>query len=233
MPDRNAIAPFRGFSRDTVRFFNGLKRNNSRDWFEKNRAIYEDHVLAPAKAFVAEMGARLKTIAPRIMAVPQVNKSIFRLNRDTRFSTDPSPYKTNLGVYFWEGGGPRMEAPGFYFHLEPPTIILGAGFYMFPDSVLDRFRKAAVDPKRGAELSRILKAILADPRFELGGRHYKRVPAGFDPAHPNADLLKHRGLHVGFEAKVPEELFSARLIDYGFAKYAAMAPLHDWLARSL
>jgi uncharacterized protein (TIGR02453 family) len=233
MPKTVEIPPFEGFRPETVRFFTGLKRNNTRAWFEKNRAAYETFVLAPAKSFVVAMGARLRTVAPRIVAVPQINKSIFRLNRDTRFSADPSPYKTNLGIYFWEGGGSRMETPGFYFQIEPPTILLGGGFYMFHDAALDRYRKAVVDPVRGRALSRILATILADKSIELGGQHYKRVPAGFDPAHPNAELLKHNGLHVGFEAGIPEELYSARLVDYCFEKYAAMAPLHAWLAKNL
>jgi uncharacterized protein (TIGR02453 family) len=233
MPADNAIAPFKGFSKETVRFFNGLRRTNSRDWFEKNRAVYENHVLAPAKSFVVDMGARLRTLAPRIAAVPQVNKSIFRLNRDTRFSLDPSPYKTNLGIYFWDGSRPRMEATGFYFHLEPPTLILGVGFYIFPDILIDRYRRAVVDPKRGAELARRLARILENKEFKLGGQHYKRVPTGFDPGHLNAELLKHNGLHVGFETRIPEELYSARLIDYCFEKLRAMAPLHDWLAKLL
>lgn len=228
-----SIAPFKGFSKETVRFFNGLRRNNSRDWFEKNRAIYEAHVLAPAKSFVVDMGAKLRMLAPQILAVPQVNKSIFRLNRDTRFSLDPSPYKTNLGIYFWDGLRPRMDATGFYFHLEPPIIILGGGYYRIPDTVIDRYRRAVVDPKQGAELARLLAAILADKTYELGGRHYKRVPAGFDPAHPNAELLKHNGLHVGFEIRIPEELFSAKLIDYCYERFKVMAPLHAWLSKML
>lgn len=233
MPALNAVAPFKGFSKETVRFFNGLRRTNTREWFEKNRAVYANHVLAPAKSFVVDMGARLRTLAPRIAAVPQVNKSIFRINRDTRFGLDPTPYKTNLGIYFWDAIRPRMEATGFYFHLEPPIIILGAGFYMFPDTIIDRYRRAAVDPKRGKELARLLARILENKAFKLGGQHYKRVPAGFDPAHPNAELLKHNGLHVGFETRIPEELYSARLIDYCFGKFRAVAPLHDWLAKLL
>jgi len=233
MPAVNAVAPFKGFSNETVRFFNGLRRTNTRDWFEKNRAVYENHVLAPAKSFVVDMGARLRTLAPRIAAVPQVNKSIFRLNRDTRFSLDPSPYKTNLGIYFWDASRPRMEATGFYFHLEPPALILGTGFYLFPDTFIDRYRRAVVDPKRGPELARRLARILENKEFKLGGQHYKRVPAGFDPGHPNAELLKHNGLHVGFETRIPEELYSARMIDYCFEKFRAMAPLHDWLAKLL
>ena len=116
---------FTGFSKDTIKFFDGLRKNNNKDWFEQHRDMYENSVLEPSKAFVVAMGARLRAIAPRIIAVPKVNKSLFRINRDTRFSLNKSPYKTNLGIYFWEGVRPRMECSGFYFHLEPPKMILG------------------------------------------------------------------------------------------------------------
>ncbi len=225
------VPPFSGFTRTTVRFFTGLIKNNTKEWFEKNRGIYAKHVMEPAKAFVVAMGERLKTITPRIVAVPKINKSIFRLNRDTRFSLDPSPYKTNLGIYFWEGGPSRMEAPGFYFHFEPPNIMIGGGFYMFPDPVVDRFRRAAVDPKRGRELAKIIASIEKLEGWSIGGQHYKRVPAGFDPHHSNAGLLKHRGLYAGLESKVPEEFFSAALADYCFEGYKPLIPLHRWLVK--
>jgi uncharacterized protein (TIGR02453 family) len=228
MPD----APvFSGFTKDTVRFLNGLRRNNNRDWFARNRETYEKRVMEPAKAFVAAMGAKLRTVVPGIIAVPAVNKSIFRINRDTRFSLDPSPYKTNLGLYFWEGTKSRMESPGFYFHLEPPDLFLGSGLYMMPDNLMVKFRRAVVDPKLGKELQAILAALAKRNVYEIGGRHYKRVPAGYDPGHPNAELLKHNGLYAGCELKIPEELFSARLVDFCFDRYEALAPLHRWLVR--
>jgi len=228
MADESA---FSGFTKETVRFFTALRKNNNRDWFERNRRIYEDHVMVPAKLFVTAMGARLKTIAPGIVAVPKVNKSIFRINRDTRFSLDPAPYKTNLGIYFWDGAGSRMGSWGFYFHLEPPDLMLGGGMYVIPDNLLGRFRKAVIDPKRGAEIAKIVAAIRAMPGFTVGGTHYKRVPAGFDPGHPNADLLKHKGLYVGIETKIPEELYSSRLVDYCFERFAPLLPLHRWLMK--
>ena len=195
---------FSGFTKETVRFFTALRKNNDRDWFEKNRETYESHVMAPAKLFVTAMGARLRAIAPGVVAVPKVNKSIFRINRDTRFSLDPSPYKTNLGIYFWDGARPKMESTGFYFHLEPPDMMVGGGMYMIPEALLGRYRKAVVDPKRGAEIGKIVAALRAIPCYSVDGAHYKRVPAGFDPGHPNAELLKHKGLCAGVEAKVPE-----------------------------
>lgn len=222
---------FSGFTKETVRFFTGLRRNNNKEWFERNRETYDRHVMAPAKLFVTAMGQRLKTIAPHIVAVPKVNKSIFRINRDTRFSLDSLPYKTNLGILFWDGDRPRMESSGFYFHLEPPDLWLGVGMYMIPDPLLGRFRKAVVDAKSGAEIRKITAAISAMAGSSLGGQHYKRVPAGFDPAHPNAALLKHNGLYASSEAKIPAELFSARLVDYCFERYEPLAPLHRWLMK--
>jgi uncharacterized protein (TIGR02453 family) len=222
---------FFGFTKETVRFFTALRKNNNKGWFDRNRETYDRYVMAPAKLFVTAMGERLRRIAPRIVAVPKVNKSIFRINRDTRFSLDPSPYKANLGILFWDGVRPKMESSGFYFHLEPPDLWLGVGIYMIPDPLLGHYRKAVVDAKSGAEIRKIVAGISKMDGFSLGGEHYKRVPAGFDPAHPNAALLKHKGLYAGFEAKIPEEFCSARLVDYCFERYEPLVPLHRWLMK--
>jgi uncharacterized protein (TIGR02453 family) len=222
---------FTGFTRETVRFYAALRKNNNRPWFEENRAIYDTHVMAPAKLFVTAMGERLKTIVPGIIAVPAVNKSIFRINRDTRFSLDPSPYKTNLGIYFWDGARSRMESAGFYLGLEPPDLYVGGGMYMIPDTLLGRYRNAVVDKKRGAEIGKIVAALRARPGFSVEGTHYKRVPAGFDSGHPNAELLKHKGLYASYETKIPEEFYSARLLDYCFERFEPIVPLHRWLMK--
>jgi uncharacterized protein (TIGR02453 family) len=222
---------FTGFTRETVRFYTALRKNNNRAWFEANRATYDAHVMAPAKLFVTAMGARLKTIVPGIVAVPAVNKSIFRINRDTRFTLDPSPYKTNLGIYFWDGARSRMESAGFYLGLEPPDLYVGGGMYMIPDNLIGRYRNAVVDKKRGSEIGKIVAALRARPGFAVEGTHYKRVPAGYDPGHPNAELLKHKGLYASFETKVPEEFYSARLLDYCFERFEPIVPLHRWLMK--
>ena len=110
------MSAFKGFPRELVRFFNGLRKNNTKEWFQDHKQDYEDHVKQPSMEFVMAMGEKLKTVAPKIHAIPKVNQSLFRLNRDTRFSKDKRPYKANLGIWFWEGDRKRMECPGFYFH---------------------------------------------------------------------------------------------------------------------
>jgi len=219
---------FRGFTKETVAFFRGLKKNNTRKWFEGHRDVYEQHVMEPAKAFVVALGVRLKEISPNIVAAPKINKSIFRLNRDTRFSQDKSPYKPNLGLYFWEGPRSRMESPGFYVHLEPPTFLLGAGYYMFPDWLMERYRRAVIDPKYGKELAKILDTIAKTTDLKIGGQHYKRTPAGYDGSHPNAPLLLHNGLHAGWETAIPDVLFTPGLPDFCFEKFKPTAPLYRW-----
>lgn len=186
---------FQGFSKDTVRFFRGLKANNNRAWFEGRRDLYENAVLAPARAFIETLGARMRGVVPKLIAVPKVNKSLFRLARDTRFSLDPSPYKANLGIYFWEGTRSRMECPGFYFQLEPPTVLLGGGYHFFADRALSRYRAAAADPKLGRELARIAAEIRRMDDWELGMRESLaadvRIPRAFLPAPPVVALPAH------------------------------------------
>jgi uncharacterized protein (TIGR02453 family) len=222
---------FRGFSKKTVDFFRGLARHNDRAWFEAHRDVYEAEVMAPARAFITAMGARLRTVVPKINAIPKVNKSIFRIARDTRFSLDPAPYKINLGLYFWEGTGGRMESAGFYFHLEPPEFFIGGGMYMFTDKALLRFRKAAVGKASGKELTAIAAAVRAVPGFEVEGKHYKRIPAGYDAGHPNAPLLLHNGLYGGWGGPIPKEFYAPAIVDFCLEKYEVLVPLHRWLVK--
>lgn len=223
------IQDFDGFSKETVVFFNSLKENNNKPWFDSHKKDYGAYIMEPAKAFVVAMGERLRALSPNIMAIPKVNKSLFRINRDTRFSLDKSPYKTNLGIFLWEGARKRMECSGFYFHLEPPGLLLGVGIYMFPQYMLENYRHSVVHPKHGKELTNIMNRISKRKGYSVGGKHYKRVPAGYDSSHPNADLLLYNGLHVGTETSIPEEFYSYKLIDYCWEMFHPLAPLQKWL----
>jgi uncharacterized protein (TIGR02453 family) len=189
-----ATETFSGFPKQTVTFLQGLAAHNDRDWFAVHKQEYETVVLDPARAFVLAMGERLRRLSPGIQFSAGANGSIFRIYRDTRFSPDKSPYKTHLGIYFWEGRGPRLECSGYYFHIEPPVLILGGGLYGFPRPLLERYRRAVADPDYGAELAAIVKKIMAKPGYTLGGEHYKRVPAGYDAGPESAALLRHAGL---------------------------------------
>ena len=77
---------FNGFASETLQFFTDLSANNNKPWFEAQRSDYENYVMEPARAIVIALGERLRDLAPKVMADPRVNKSIFRIYRDVRFS---------------------------------------------------------------------------------------------------------------------------------------------------
>ena len=134
------MAEFSGFPRKYFTFFNQLKMNNTREWFEAHRSDYEEFVMGPAREFVMAMGKKLRKIAPGVNAIPKINQSLFKINRDMRFSKDKSPYKTYMGIWLWEGPRKRMESSGFYLHVENKKLLIGVGIKIFPKPLLERYR---------------------------------------------------------------------------------------------
>ncbi len=226
------MSDFKGFLPETVAFFDSLEKNNTRQWFEAHKPDYENYVRNPSIDFVPAMGEALRQIAPGIHAVPKVNQSLFRINRDTRFSTDKSPYKTNVGILFWEGRGKRMECPGFYFHMAPDHLMLGAGLYCFAKPHFDPFRDAVVDKKQGAALRKAVQQV-SKQGYSIGEKQYKRVPRGYDPDHENAEFLMFGGLAAMWTGKIPDAFFSKDIIDFSFGHFKKMAPIHEWLKENL
>jgi uncharacterized protein (TIGR02453 family) len=154
------------FPYNTQNFLKQLAKNNSKEWFEENREAFNTDFLQPAVQFVVDIGEKLQTIVPEIMAVPKVDKSIFRLHRDIRFSKDKSPFKTNLGIFLWEGKE-KNQSPGFYFHVEPKLFFLGSGTYMLENEKLKIFRNAVYNPELGRELEDAVKKVL---KIEISAR---------------------------------------------------------------
>jgi uncharacterized protein (TIGR02453 family) len=228
MTDKN-IKEFEGFFEETLYFFSTLKENNNKPWFDQNREIYDDYVIGPARSFVVAMGARLKEIAPNINADPRTNKSLFRINRDIRFSKDKSPYKTHMGLVFWDGDLPRMESSVFYFHLEPDRIMLGTGIYKFTRPQLEEYRNSVVNSRYGKELGKVYKE-LTGKGYDFGGKNYKKTPRGFDGDHENADLLLYDGVHVGKDFNIPDEFYSKDFLEFCFKPFKEMLPIQKWLS---
>ncbi len=226
---------FKGFDKAGLKFLADLEKNNDRDWFKAHKDEFEAVLLDPARDFVVAMGEKLRDISPEIQAIPRVDKSIFRFHRDTRFSKDKSPFKTHLGIYFWDGAGAKMESPGFYFHLEKDKLMVGGGMYIFTREQLPVYRAAVDDKKSGVALQKILKASARDfPEDpDTGMEHYKRVPRSYPQDHPRAELLKRKGVVLGVETAVPASLFSAKAVGYVFTRFAKMQRMHEWLKKNV
>ncbi|MCJ7703061.1 MAG: DUF2461 domain-containing protein [Anaerolineales bacterium] len=223
--------PFNGFPKESLQFFTDLKANNNKPWFDANKPDYENYVLAPARDFVVALGESLRDLSPDVVADPRVNKSIFRIYRDIRFSRDKTLYKTHLALWFLAGvSGGKFENPGYYFHLEPGNLMLGVGIHTFSKPLLQAYREAVVSPEFGPELAQIT-AVVLKKGYGVGSKTYKRVPRGYDPDHQYADLLCYSGLTSGVDLEIPAELHTPELIDFCMDKYRDMAPVVHWLQR--
>ena len=224
---------FEGFSPALLEFLRDLEKNNDKKWFDAHRAEYEEFYLDPAKRFAEAMGPGLHEISKHLRAEGRVNGSIMRINRDTRFSKDKTPYKTGLFLQFTEGEGPMKQGAGFGLHLQAKGIGMMGGMFGFDDAELVRFRQAVVDDKSGRALERAVNKV-AKAGYGLNAPHYKRVPRGFDADHPRADFLRHRTLFANYEeSPVPKPLFGPDAVDYCLKRFKAMHPVQKWLVENL
>lgn len=231
------MSEFKGFPRKALTFLRGLKRNNRRDWFEANKASYVSDVQEVMRAFVQEMDTRLGRFAPEIIGDPK--KSVFRIYRDVRFSKDKSPYKTNVGCWFFHRAAGKkvgQEASeggaGFYFHLEPGASFIGAGIWMPPRPSLNRLRDAIVADTRN--FRSILQAAPLKRRFGALSEENRltRVPRGYDKDHPAGDLLRHVSYIVGRSIS-DDEVVHGKLADRLEKDFTVALPLVRWLNGTL
>lgn len=221
----------RHFGPDLFRFLKDLEANNDRDWFEENRERFEAQARRPALRFITDFGPLLVKVSPHFRADPRPQGgSLFRIHRDIRFARDKSPYKTHLGLHFRHEKGKDAHTPGFYLHLEPGSSFVGLGLWRPDAPTLARLREAVVaDPaawRKATEGKRFTRT------FTVEGEMLARVPRGWAPDHPLADVLRLKD----YTAMAP--LTSRDITAPGFlARFAAMcadgAPFMAWQCRAL
>ena len=166
---------FTGFPPEAIEFFEDLEMNNERQWFHANKSTYEQACRAPMEALIAEL-------EPEFGA-----GKIFRINRDTRFSADKTPYKTRISATV-EGG---------YMSLSPDGLYVGVGRYMPDSSWVARFREAVAEDASGKELEDIVSEIERKGYEVWTHDMLKTAPKGYARDHPRIRLLRHKDLGMG------------------------------------
>ena len=220
------MTPRFAFPAETLEFLADLGHHNSKSWFDANRQRYEAAYLDPAKSFVDAIGPQLRELVPGIATEARVNGSIFRINRDTRFSKDKTPYKDHLDFWFWEGQR-KTALSGLFLRIAPAAVTVGAGAHGFDPTRLARYRAAVADDTAGAELIAIVRG-LNDADYEVGGETYTRTPRGFDVDDARARLLRHSALYA--HAELPSGLaLDPELVPTLLHHWRDFAPLHTWL----
>jgi len=235
-PKAKADEPrFEGFHDRDGKFFKALAKNQKKEWFDAHKAEFEDGWNTPMLALMTELRERLDSAYPDLdLSEPKR----FRIYRDVRFSKDKSPYKTHVaGMIGVKTGKSVMAGPAaLYFHVGQADYggagsgpFGGAGLWMTDPPALAKLRAAIIDEKRGAELEKILKSLEKKGYTKDAHQVLARVPRGFDPEHPRAELLKLKGLTVSFPKAPADLLTSRKLVDHLAAQGKAVAPLVTWL----
>src|SRR5210317_407984 len=137
---------YASFKPRTIRFLKQLAANNNREWFKENKSRYEEEVLDVALRFIQSMQDPLAEIAPHFTAVPtRTGGSLMRVYRDTRFSKNKLPYKTNIGIQFRHEQAKDVHSPGYYVHIDPDEVFLGAGMWRPAPDALHGIRQRISD----------------------------------------------------------------------------------------
>lgn len=187
---------FKGFGKKTLAFLSSIKKNNNKEWFEAHKLEYENQILNPSRAFVVEMGEHLQALEPTINAIPKINKSLYRIYRDTRrMGANKEPIKHRIGVIFWQGNNKRMQSSAFYMHFSPDELMVAVGVRWFEKPMLDAYREYIMDEDRRQELVDILNVIKSKGKgYTHLEKGYKRYPRGFNAEMSNADMSLYKGM---------------------------------------
>lgn len=217
---------FAGFSRDAIQFLVELALHNERSWFQPRKGEYERLLKVPLESLCLALGERFEARGLPFRSDPA--RSPFRIYRDVRFSADKTPYKTHISASFpWAGEG--SGGVGAYFHFQPGEMFAGGGMWHPEPAQLAAWRRV-VD----MDLDTV-RAAIENPEFlstfgHVGGDSLKRVPTGFAPDHPAAELLKLKDVTFG-RPLADDEVLSPELPDVLATTFTAAVPVLALLAR--
>ncbi len=215
MPKTNS-SPNNPIDRKFFAFLKDLKSNNNREWFMVNKPRYEEACLAPALQLITMLQAPMRKLAPSFLVVPKAHGgSMMRIYRDTRFSKDKTPYKTNIAIHFrHEESSDDVHAPGFYIHLEPGGSLLGVGAWQPGPPTLSAIRESISSDAKAWQKARDNKSFKST--FDLSGDVLKRPPRDYPANHPMIEDLKRKdfaGLQKLTDQQVLADDFPARLTE--------------------
>jgi uncharacterized protein (TIGR02453 family) len=202
---------FAGWPASASRFYAALEADNSKAYWQANRAVYDEHVRAPMEELLAELE-------------PEFGPwKIFRPYRDVRFSADKSPYKTHIGATIGQG----------YVQLDAHRLAAGAGVWEMSSDQLDRYRRAVDADRTGTALAALVASARHDGLTVMGHDELKTAPRGFPKDHPRIELLRYKGLVAWREWPVGRWLGNAGAKDRIVEFLRASRPIVDWLATNV
>ena len=220
-----------GFEKASIEFLEQLAANNNREWFKANKARYDEQVLDVALRFIQSMQDPLAEFAPQFTAVPQrVGGSLMRVYRDTRFSHNKLPYKTNIGIQFRHQKAKDVHSPGYYVHIDPERVFLGVGMWRPDADSLRAIRERIV--ARPSEWKKARGDAKFRRHYDLGGEALTRAPRGFDTDHELIEDIKRTSFIAVRDLGV-EDCLKPQFQRTVEASFVAAAPFMKFLCKAV
>jgi uncharacterized protein (TIGR02453 family) len=220
------------FSDKSFRFLRSLARNNNRAWFLAHKPDYETHVRIPFQKLLLDLQPALAAVSGHFRAEPKtVGGSLFRIQRDTRFSGNKAPYKSWQGARLFHERSRELAAPSFYVHLQPGECFVGAGLWHPEPATQRTIRQFIFDNPGSWKVAAHAPAFRR--RYDLeSGDMLVRPPRGFPAEFAFIDDLRHRNF-VAVRAIDDAVMTGPRLHQVLAADLAALAPFVDYLCAAL
>ena len=213
----------------TLQFLKALKKNNNREWFEKNRPKYEN-AKQDYLAFVTEVldGMKLKD---KTLHFLEPKQCVFRIHRDARFSKNKDPYKTNFGASF-SLGAKKIDTAGYYFHLEPGACFIGGGFWFPMAPELNKIRQEMDYCFK--EFKSIINAKKFKNNYGVLNETDKlvRPPKGYEPNNPAIEYLKLKNFTATMEI-TDADVLNKNLVKKVISSFEALSPLVHFLNKAI
>lgn len=212
-------------TRDAADFLAELALNNDRDWFTANKKRYESSVKLPMERLAAELIPRMQAFDSAIVMTPK--QAVFRIHRDTRFSKDKAPYKTNAGMSISSVGRHGTGKAGLYVHLEGTRFGIASGYYFLEPAQITAVRRHIM--ANATELQRQLDAPAFKRLFgEIAGERNKILPEEFKQPAKDMPLLFNKQFFHWAEYD-PTESERSDLPDFIISHIEACWPMNEFL----
>jgi len=217
---------FLGFTPETLKFLQGLKENNNRMWFDAHKVEYQTHLFEPMKSLVVELGEFMFTIDPYFEMSPQINKTISKMYRDTRFSKDKSLFRSNMWITFKRPSQNWTGAPAYFFEIFPDWYRYGMGFYQASKSTMDKFRERINNNPE--KFRQVVSFYSTHKTYILEGEKYKRI---LNESVPDdiQEWYQRKSFYLVSNRKADSILFQRKLIDELIFGFGILASLYQYL----
>jgi uncharacterized protein (TIGR02453 family) len=221
----------RHFTPALFTFLKDLDAHNEREWFHEHKDRYLDSVQEPAMEFIIDFKPKLEKISPHFTAEAKtVGGSLFRIQRDTRFAKDKTPYKQNTGMQFRHESGKDAHAPGFYLHLQPGECWAGVGLWRPETKVAYQIREYIAE--HPAEWKKATQGKRFTDVWELAGESLTRPPKGFDDDHPLIEDLKRKDF-IASTRLTQKQVTSEGFVDEYAKLNTRAAPFMEFLCQAV